>query len=96
MKRVLVVGAGAPGGPCASILAGEPGVQEVRLGDIDRSLAQRVVERIGSGGVIPLKLDASHGAELDEAARGVAVVINLTHLRYHDTIMDAALAAGAH
>ena len=96
MKRVLVVGAGAQGGPCASILAGEPGVQEVRLGDIDLALAQRVVERIGSGRVIPLKLDASHQAELVEAARGVDVVINLTHLRYNDTIMDAALAAGAH
>ena len=39
MKKVLVIGAGAQGGPCASILAGEESVKEIRLGDIDLALA---------------------------------------------------------
>ena len=39
MKKVLVIGAGAQGGPCASILAGEEGVEKILLGDIDLDLA---------------------------------------------------------
>jgi len=35
MKKVLIVGAGAQGGPCASVLAGDEDVAEIRLGDID-------------------------------------------------------------
>ncbi len=34
MKKVLVAGRGAKGGPCASILAGEESVAEIRLWDI--------------------------------------------------------------
>jgi len=34
MKKVLLVDAGAQGGPCASILAGEESVAEIRLWDI--------------------------------------------------------------
>ena len=41
MRKVLVIGAGAQGGPCASILAGEEGVVEIGLGDIDLALAQK-------------------------------------------------------
>jgi len=39
MKKVLVIDAGAQGGPCASILAGEESVKEIHLGDIDLALA---------------------------------------------------------
>ena len=34
MKKVLIVGAGAQGGPGAAILAGEKSVTEIRFGDI--------------------------------------------------------------
>ena len=43
MGIVLVVGAGAHGGPCASILTGESHVVEIRLGDINLDAAQRPV-----------------------------------------------------
>ena len=42
MKKVLVIGAGAQGGPCASILAGEEGVEKILIGDIDLDLARKV------------------------------------------------------
>ena len=96
MKKVLVIGAGAQGGPCASILAGEPDVEEIRLGDIDLALAQRVAYKIESDKVQPFKLDASEKTQIKTAAQGVDVLINLTHLKFNDTIMVAALEAGVH
>jgi saccharopine dehydrogenase-like NADP-dependent oxidoreductase len=96
MKKVLVIGAGAQGGPCASILAGEEGVEEIRLGDIDLGLAQKVAEKIGSEKVKPFKLDASKKEEIIAAAQGVDVIINLTHLKFNDVIMEAALAVKTH
>ena len=96
MKKVLVIGAGAQGGPCASILAGEESVEEIRLGDIDLALAQKVASKIGSHKVEAFKLDASEEAQVIAAADGVDVVINLTHLKFNDVIMSAALAIKTH
>jgi saccharopine dehydrogenase-like NADP-dependent oxidoreductase len=66
------------------------------LGDIDLVLAQSVAARIGSDKVRPFKLDASRQEEVVVAAQGVDAVINLTHLRFNDVIMAAALAAETH
>ena len=96
MNKVLVIGAGAQGGPCASILAGEEGVEKILLGDIDLNLAQKVADKIGSQKVDAFKLDASSEAEVAAAARNVDVIINLTHLKFNDVIMSAALAAKTH
>jgi malate/lactate dehydrogenase len=46
MRNVLVVGAGAQGGPCASILTAQAGVEEIRLGDIDRALAANMAQTL--------------------------------------------------
>jgi len=96
MNKVLVIGAGAQGGPCASILAGEEGVEKILLGDIDLDLAQKVADKIQSDKVEAFKLDASDEAQVIAAAEGVDVVINLTHLKFNDTIMSAALSAETH
>lgn len=96
MEKVLVIGAGAQGGPCASILAGEESVEEIRLGDIDLALAQKVAGKINSNKVEAFKLDASSEAKVTAAADGVDVVINLTHLKFNDVILSAALAAKTH
>ena len=94
MRNVLVIGAGAQGGPCASILAGEPGVEKILLGDINLELAQKAAARIGSHKVAALKLDASDEVQVAAAAEGADVIINLTHLKFNDVIMSAALTAG--
>jgi saccharopine dehydrogenase-like NADP-dependent oxidoreductase len=96
MKNVLVIGAGAQGGPCASILAGEPGIERILLGDIDLELAQRVADRVNSHKVEAIKLDASDEAQVIGAAEGTDVVINLTHLKFNDVILSAALKAKTH
>jgi saccharopine dehydrogenase-like NADP-dependent oxidoreductase len=98
--KVLVIGAGAQGGPAACLLAGEDEVSEVRLGDIDPALAQKVAQHIGertsSDKVRPLKLDAGQPEEVVAAARGVDVIVNLTHLKFNEVIKRAALVAGTH
>jgi saccharopine dehydrogenase (NAD+, L-lysine-forming) len=96
MKKVLIIGAGAQGGPCASILAGKSGVTEIRLGDINLDVAKRVAEKINSRVVQPLKLDAGNRDDVVDAAQGVDVIINLTLLKFNDTIMEGALASNVH
>jgi lysine 6-dehydrogenase len=96
MKKVLVIGAGAQGGPCASILAGEEVVKKILLGDIDLTLAQKVAGKINSNKVEAFKLDASDEKQVTTASEDVDVVINLTHLKFNEIIMAAALAAKTH
>jgi saccharopine dehydrogenase (NAD+, L-lysine-forming) len=94
--KVLLVGAGGQGAPCASILAADPDVSAVILGDIDLGLANKVKDRIGGDKITAVRLDAGDVDELQEAARGVDAVINLTVIRFNPNIMQAALTNGAH
>jgi len=96
MNKVLIVGAGAQGGPCASILAGEEGISEIRLGDIDLDMAKKVANRVSSHKIHPFKLDASNKFEIVDAAEGVDVIFNFTLIKFNDIIMEAALASQAH
>ncbi len=96
MVKVLILGAGAQGGPCASILAGEEDVEEIRLGDINLDLIKKVVEKIKSEKIHPIKVDACKKNEILQAAKGVDVIINLTLLKYNETIMDVAIASNSH
>lgn len=45
MSKILIVGAGGQGGPCASILSRIKDVSEIRLGDINVDLAQKVADK---------------------------------------------------
>jgi saccharopine dehydrogenase-like NADP-dependent oxidoreductase len=94
--QVLIVGAGGQGAPCASILARDAEISRIVLGDIDLDLAHRVKDRIGSDKITPVKLDAGSVAEIEKAAQGVDVVVNLTLIRFNDNVMQAALNSGAH
>jgi len=96
MKKVLIVGAGGQGGPCASILARDKGVSEIILGDIDLDLANKVKNKINSSKVTVIKLDAGKIEDIERAAKGVDVVINLTLIQFNANIMKAAVASGAH
>ena len=94
--KVLLVGAGGQGAPCASILAHDPDVSAVILGDIDLDLANKVKDRIGNDKITALRLDAADVDELQEAAEGVDAIINLTVIRFCPNVMRAALNNGAH
>jgi saccharopine dehydrogenase-like NADP-dependent oxidoreductase len=59
MSKILLIGAGAQGGPCASILSREKKVSEIVLGDINLELAKRVSKKLGSDKITTIQLDAS-------------------------------------
>ena len=96
MSKILIIGAGGQGGPCASILSRVEDVSEIRLGDINVELTQKVAEKIGDPKVKPLKLDASRKSDILEAAAGAHAIINLTVIDFNDTLLAAALETGCH
>jgi saccharopine dehydrogenase-like NADP-dependent oxidoreductase len=96
MSKVLVIGAGGQGAPCASILARDDQFSEIRLGDLNPELARRASEKIGSDKVKPFELDARKKGEIARAADGVDAVINLTLTDLNENILEAALEARIH
>jgi saccharopine dehydrogenase (NAD+, L-lysine-forming) len=96
MSKILIIGAGGQGGPCASILSRDEQIAEIRLGDINIDLAKKVAEKIGSSKVKPIKLDAGEKDAVIEAANAVDAVINLTLINFNETIMEAALTDRIH
>ena len=96
MKKVLIVGAGAQGGPCASILARDKDVSEIVLGDIDLDLANKVKDKIKSDKISVMKVHAGKLEDIERAAKGVDAIINLTLTVFDSNIMQAALRNGAH
>jgi len=96
MEKVLIVGAGAQGGACASILARDKEVSEIVLSDIDLDLANRVKDKIGSDKITTVKIDAGKTEDIERAAKGADVIINLTLVRFNPNIMKAAVRNGAH
>jgi len=96
MMKVLIVGAGGQGAPCASILARDKDVSEIVLGDIDLELANKVKQKIKSAKITPVKVDAGKIEDIERAAKGVDVIINLTVTAFNSNIMKAALKSGAH
>ena len=96
MEKVLIVGAGAQGGPCASILSREKEVTEIVIGDINLELARKVKEKIKSDKITAIKLNAADTDGVTKAAKGADAIINLTLTEYDVNIMEAALRSGAH
>ena len=96
MKKVLIVGAGGQGGPCASILARDKEVADIVLGDIDIELANKVKNKIKSDKITAVKLDAGKIEDIKNAARGADVIINLTLPHFNDNIRQAAIESRAH
>ena len=94
--KVLIVGAGAQGGPCASILARDKDISEIVLGDIDLDLANKVKDKIRSDKISTVKVDAGRIEDIERSGKGTDVVINLTLPRFNPNIMRAALKNGAH
>ena len=96
MKKVLIIGAGAQGGPCTSILSRDDSISEIRLADIDLDLVSAVQEKIGSSKVKAIQLDASDVEAVTKAAEGTDIIINLTLIDFNDVIIQAALANEIH
>lgn len=96
MKTVLIVGAGAQGGPCASILARDADVETIILGDVNPALLKRVEAKINSPKITVMALNAGDPEAMRNAARGVDVIINLVLPVFNENIMRTALETGVH
>jgi len=96
MKKILILGAGAQGGPCASILASDKDISAIVLADINIDLANRVKEKIKSDKITTMKVDAGKVEDIERAARGADAIINLVLPRFNPNILKAALSNKAH
>ncbi len=96
MKRILVLGAGAQGGPCASILARDKDVSAIVLADINIDLANKVKDKIKSDKITTMKVDAGKVEDIERAASGVDAIINLVLPRFNPNVLKAALRSKAH
>ena len=75
--KVLIVGAGGQGGSCASILARQNSVEEIRLADLKEETAKAVAENIGSDKVKTYSVNAMDPDDVARVAEGVDVVIDM-------------------
>jgi len=96
MTKVLILGAGAQGGPCASILARDKDISAIVLADINIDLANRVKEKIKSDKITTMEVDAGKIEDIERAAKGANAIINLVLPRFNPNILKAALSSGAH
>lgn len=91
--KVLLMGAGGQGGPCASILSRDKDVKKIVIGDINVEHASKISKRINSKKIEIRKVDASNVDEIAQAAEGMDVVIDLVTAKYYFNVMQGALKA---
>ena len=92
--KILLMGAGGQGGPCASILSKNKSVEKIVIGDINLELASRVAAKINSEKIDVKRVDAGNIDEVASLAEGMDVLIDLVTPKFYYEIMQAALKAG--
>lgn len=93
--KLMVMGAGGQGAPCASILSKDPDVAEIKLCDIDVDLLQKVKEKIASPKIKIEKVNATKIEDITSAAMGMDAVIDLVTPTFFTNVMEAAYKANA-
>lgn len=93
--RVLIVGAGGQGGACASILSRQDSIEEIRLVDLNESIAADVAAHIESPKIKIGTVNATDSDDVARAADGVDVVIDMVMPWMVPFVMKGALKAGA-
>ena len=93
--KVLIVGAGGQGGACASILARQDAVKEIRLADLKESAAREVAEQIKSKKIVTDVVNATDSEDVARVAAGVDVVIDMVMPWMVPHVLKGALLAKA-
>ena len=93
--KVLIVGAGGQGGACASILARQDAVREIRSADLKESAAREVAEQIKSKKIVTDAVNATDSEDVARAAAGVDVVIDMVVPWMVPHVLKGALLAKA-
>lgn len=94
--KILIVGAGGQGGPCASILSKMNEVEEIRLADLFQENAQKVKDKVNSPKIKPLALDATDETQVAEAGQGIDVIMDFSLPWMASHVMKGSLQVGAH
>lgn len=93
--KVLIVGAGGQGGACASILARQEEIEEIRLVDLKKETADAVADEINSPKLKTGAVNATDPDDVAAAAEGVDVVVDMVMPWMATYVMKGALAAKA-
>lgn len=93
--KVLIVGAGGQGGACASILARQSEIKEIRLVDLKEETALAVAKEINSPKVKTGSVNATDPEDVAKAAEGVDVVVDMVMPWMVTYVMKGALKAKA-
>lgn len=91
--KILIVGAGGMGAACASILARQEDVKEIRLSDLKKETARNMVDQIGFAKIKPYSVDALDPDSIAQAASGVDVVVDMVMPWMVPYVMKGALKA---
>ena len=91
--KVLIVGAGGQGGACASILARQDCIEEIRLVDLKEETAKIAADQIGSQKIKTGAVNATDSDDVAKAAKGVDVVIDMVMPWMVPNVMEGALKA---
>jgi saccharopine dehydrogenase (NAD+, L-lysine-forming) len=96
MAAVVVLGGcGAVGSVAARTLAARGEFDRVVIADIDEGGARALAERLGTGRVSAVRVDAGDEASVRDAVRGAGVVLNCTgpFYRFAGSVLRGVLAA---
>lgn len=93
--KVIIVGAGGQGGACASILARQDEIDEIRLVDLKEETAKAVADQIGSPKIKTGSVNATNSEDVARAAAGVDVVIDMVMPWMVPYVLKGALLAKA-
>ena len=93
--KILIVGAGGQGGSCASILARQDNVEEIRIADLKEETANAVADNIGSDKIKTDTVNATDPDDVARAAEGVDVVVDMVMPWMVPYVMEGALKAKA-
>jgi len=94
--KVMIIGAGCQGGPCALISAKQDFVTDVKLCDIDAELLEKVKARVNSSKLTTAVVDARDVDSIAAAAEGMDAIIDLTTPDFFINIMKAAIKSNCH
>jgi saccharopine dehydrogenase (NAD+, L-lysine-forming) len=96
--KVLIVGAGGQGGACASILARQEAVEQIRLVDLRAETAEEIRSQIvvGKEKIEVGAVDAMNPDDVAQHAKGMDIVADMVMPWMVPKVMQGALQAGAH
>lgn len=91
--KVLIIGAGGQGGACASILARQNCIDEIRLADLNEGIAAEVAAHIDSPKIETRAVNALDPDDVAKAADGVDAVVDMVMPWMVPFVMKGALKA---